>query len=163
MRYADGPSVEADIYIDRAPAEVWVLVSDITTPVRFSEELQEATWLDEYRFRGRSHHPAIGEWETVSTVTVNEPESVFEWAVGDAAHPSARWRFALEAEGPGTRLRQWMQMGPAPSGLNAAIAAMPDKEERIIARRLEEHRVNMQATLEGIRRLAEGTGPESGS
>ena len=157
MRYAEGPSVEADIYIDRPPARVWALVSDITTPVRFSEELQEATWLDEHRFRGRSRHPAIGEWETVSTVTARQPERVFEWAVGEAENPSARWRFALEPEGAGTRLRQWMRMGPARSGLNAAIDAMPDKEERIIARRLEEHRANMVATLEGIRGLAEGT------
>jgi len=32
---------------------------------------------------------------------------------------------------------------------------MPDKEERIIARRLEEFERNMQATLEGIKQLAE--------
>ena len=48
-------------------------------------------------------------------------------------------------------------MGPAPSGLNIAIAAMPEKEERIIARRLEEFEVNMKATLDGIKRLAEQT------
>jgi hypothetical protein len=91
--------------------------------------------------------------------SANEPEAVFEWAVGDAENPSALWRFTLEPDGSGTRLRQWMRMGPAPSGLNAAIDAMPDKEERIIARRLEEHRVNMQATLDGIRQLAEAIDP----
>jgi uncharacterized membrane protein len=155
VKYADGPSVEADIYIDRPPSEVWGLVSDITTPVRFSEELQEATWLDAARFRGRNRHPAIGEWETVSTVTANEPEAVFEWAVGDAENPSALWRFTLEPDGSGTRLRQWMRMGPAPSGLNAAIDAMPDKEERIVDRRLDEHRANMERTLAGIKELAE--------
>jgi hypothetical protein len=48
-------------------------------------------------------------------------------------------------------------MGPAPSGLNIAIAAMPEKEERIIARRLEEFEANMKATLDGIKRLAEQT------
>jgi hypothetical protein len=48
-------------------------------------------------------------------------------------------------------------MGPAPSGLNIAIAAMPEKEERIIARRLEEFEANMTATLDGIKRLAEQT------
>jgi hypothetical protein len=49
-----------------------------------------------------------------------------------------------------------MRMGPAPSGLNIAIDAMPDKEEKIIARRLAEHQRNMAATLEGIKNLAEG-------
>ena len=48
-------------------------------------------------------------------------------------------------------------MGPAPSGLNIAIEARPDKEERIVARRLEEHRANMQTTVDGIKRLAEAT------
>jgi len=46
-------------------------------------------------------------------------------------------------------------MGPAPSGLTIAITAMPDKEERIVARRLEEYETNMRATLEGIKRVAE--------
>jgi hypothetical protein len=36
---------------------------------------------------------------------------------------------------------------------------MPDKEERIIERRLEEHRANMQATVDGIKALAEGSLP----
>ena len=77
-------------------------------------------------------------------------------AGGDPVHPSAAWRFALEPAERGTRLRQWMRMGPAPSGLNIAIDARPDKEERIVARRLEEHRDNMQRTVDGIKRLAEG-------
>jgi hypothetical protein len=46
-------------------------------------------------------------------------------------------------------------MGPAPSGLTTAITAMPDKEERIIARRLQEYETNMRATVEGIKQLAE--------
>jgi hypothetical protein len=36
---------------------------------------------------------------------------------------------------------------------------MPDKEERIVAKRLAEHRSNMQATIEGVKALAEA-GPE---
>jgi hypothetical protein len=46
-------------------------------------------------------------------------------------------------------------MGPAPSGLTPAIEAMPDKEERIIARRLGEHQKNMQANVDGVKQLAE--------
>ena len=46
-------------------------------------------------------------------------------------------------------------MGPARSGINAAIDAMPDKEDRILRRRLDEHKANMEATLEGIKQLAE--------
>jgi hypothetical protein len=39
--------------------------------------------------------------------------------------------------------------------LTPAIEAMPDKEELIVARRLEEHRGNMAATVAGIKALAE--------
>jgi len=155
MRYADGPTVEVDTYVDASPGAVWALVSDITVPVEFSGELQEARWLDDTRFAGRNHHPAIGEWETICTVVAAERGLTFAWVVGEPDNPSAQWRFTLEPEGPGTRLRQWMRIGPARSGLTPAIEAMPDKEERIIARRLEEHRVNMQATVDGIKELAE--------
>jgi Polyketide cyclase / dehydrase and lipid transport len=157
MRYTDGPSVEVETFIDATPGAVWALVSDVTIPVRFSTELEEVTWLDDTRFRGRNRHPAIGEWETTCTVVVSDPESFFAWVVGDPENPSAQWRFSLEAEGKGTRLRQWMRMGPAPSGLNIAIEAMPDKEERIIARRLEEHRANMKLNVDGIKSLAESS------
>ena len=157
MRYADGPTVEVETLIDASPTVVWALVSDISTPVRFSDELQEVCWIHDDRFVGRSRHPAIGEWETTCTVVSREPEREFGWIVGDPDHPSAAWRFTLEPAERGTRLRQWMRMGPAPSGLNIAIEARPDKEERIVARRLAEHRANMQTTVEGIKYLAEAT------
>jgi hypothetical protein len=48
-----------------------------------------------------------------------------------------------------------MQMGPARSGINLAIDRMPDKESRILERRLGEHRANMQRTLDGIKALIE--------
>jgi len=159
VRYADGPTVEVEALVAAPPAVVWALVSDISTPVRFSDELQEARWLDEERFVGRSRHPAIGEWETTCTVVRRDPEREFGWVVGDPGHPSAAWRFTLEPAEGGTLLRQWMRMGPAPSGLNIAIEARPDKEERIVERRLDEHRQNMQVTVDGIKRLAEGGSP----
>jgi hypothetical protein len=156
VRYADGPTVTVDVFIEAPRAEVWALVSDINVPARFSNELQGAEWIVQHRaFRGRNAHPAAGEWETTCNVTMWVEPRTFEYAVGDPAHPSATWRFELEDEGSGTRLRQWMRMGPAPSGLTPAIEAMPDKEERIVARRLDEHRFNMLATLTGIKDLAE--------
>jgi hypothetical protein len=38
---------------------------------------------------------------------------------------------------------------------------MPEKEERIVARRLEEWRANMTANLEGIKALVEGRGAQT--
>lgn len=166
VRYSDGPTVEVEVRVD-APAErVWALVTDIELPARFSEEFQGATWLEAdgpsvgARFVGRNRHAALGEWETTSFVVRFEPLRWFEWAVTDANEPSASWWFALEPAGDGTVvLRQGTRLGPGRSGLNLAIDAMPEKEERIIARRLQEHERNMQATVEGVKRLAEATAP----
>jgi hypothetical protein len=52
-----------------------------------------------------------------------------------------------------------MSIGPGPSGLSIAIEAMPDKEPRILERRLTEHHANMTRTLRGIAELAEAAGP----
>jgi hypothetical protein len=165
VRYADGPSTSAEVVVDAPVERVWALVCDIAVPAQFSSELQGAEWLPpatgpavDAAFVGRSSHPAVGDWETVCVVTECSPGQVFAWAVGDPADPSASWRFELSPEpdaGPGVRLRQWMRMGPAPSGLTPAIEAMPDKEERIVARRLAEHQANMQKTIEGIKAAAE--------
>jgi uncharacterized protein YndB with AHSA1/START domain len=160
MRYADGPTVEVEVLVAASAERVWELVSDIDLPARFSGEFVGGTWLDDgpalgARFVGRNQHPAIGEWETTSFVTRYEPPHAFGWCVSDVDSPSASWWFEIEPQPGGVRLRQGMRMGPAPSGLNVAIDAMPDKEERIIARRLEEHAANMRATLEGVKALAE--------
>jgi uncharacterized protein YndB with AHSA1/START domain len=159
MRYADGPTVEVDVVIAASPERVWELVADIGLPARFSSELQEATWVEErVRFVGRNFHPAMGEWETTSFVSRYEPLRAFAWDVSDPADPSSSWWFELEPDAGGVRLRQGMRIGPAPSGLTIAIEAMPDKEDRIIERRLEEHARNMRATLDGIKALAEDGG-----
>lgn len=160
MRYADMPTTHVEVVVAAPVERLWALITDIDLPARFSSELQGAEWLDDgpavdARFRGRSEHPAIGRWETTCVVTRCDTNEAFEWVVGDAEHVSARWRFELEPVDDGVRLRQTAQIGPAPSGLTPAIMAMPDKEERIVARRLEEFRANMQATVEGIKRLAE--------
>ena len=160
--YADNPTVAAEVYIEAPPERVWGLVSDILLMPGLSSELQEAAWLDGaagpavgHRFTGRNAHPSLGEWETVSTVVECDQPRRFAWAVGDPAHPSATWRFTLRAEGTGTVLQQWMQMGPARSGLSFAIDAMPDKEQKIVFVRLREHETSMKHNLEVIKERAE--------
>ena len=162
LRYQDCPSAQADVLVAATPERVWPLVCDIELPAQFSSEFCGAEWLDGAtapalgaRFVGRNRHPAIGEWQTTSTVSEFEPGRRFGWSVGDPEFPSARWRFLLEPDAGGTRVTQWMQIGPGPSGLTPAIEAMPDKESRILRRRLGEHQANMEATLAGIKQLAE--------
>jgi len=159
VKYADGPTVQVEMVVEAPVDVVWSLVTDISLPARFSTEFCGATWIDPpalgARFHGRSRHDALGEWETVSFVSRYESPKAFAWDVGDPDNPSASWWFELAPEPGGVRLRQGCRMGPAPSGLTPAIEAMPDKEERIIARRLSEHEANIVATLEGIKQLAE--------
>jgi hypothetical protein len=168
LRYSDCPTTQADVLIAAPAPVVWALVCDIQMPARFSSEFDGGEWLDGAscaepgaRFTGRNHHPAIGNWETTSTICEFRPEQVLAWAVGDPDQPSALWRFTLAAgaDGAGTRLTQWMQIGPGPSGISAAIEAMPDKESRILHRRLKEHSTNITATLAGIKQLAESQSP----
>jgi hypothetical protein len=163
VRFADRPTTETDVFVAAPPQQVWPLVTEIMTPSKFGTELQEALWLDPdrgpclgARFTGRNSHPARGEWETTSTIVDFVPEQRFGWAVGDPDDPAAVWRLELTPEGGGTRLRYWAQMGPGPSGISAVIEKMPDKEEKVIARRLEEWTTNMSSTVAGIKRMAEG-------
>jgi uncharacterized protein YndB with AHSA1/START domain len=166
MRYADTPTVDTELYIDAPPDRVWSLVTNIYLMVEISSELTGVWWEGDAdgpalgaTFTGRSFHQAFGEWETTSVVIDCEQPRVFAWAVGDEARPSSVWRFTLRPERAGTVLNQWMQMGPARSGLSVAIDRMPDKEERIVARRLDEFRAGMAANLARIKELGER--PES--
>lgn len=169
LRYADCPTTEVDVFVAAPPEALWPLVSDIQLPARFSEEFAGADWLDGAtaaapgaRFVGRNAHDAIGAWETVCTISSYEVGARFEWTVGELDDPSSAWRYTLRPEGAGTRVGMWMRMGPARSGINMAIDAMPDKESRILYRRLSEHRANMERTLLGIKELAEGA-PRGGA
>jgi hypothetical protein len=164
MRYADCPTVAVATDVAATPAAVWALVSDIGLSSRFSTEVSGAEWLDgatgpalDARFVGHSTHDAIGEWSTTCIVTAFEPERVFEWSViGRDGDVSSIWRYTITGGGHGPlHLESWFQMGPGRGGLNFAIERMPDKEERIVARRLEEHRVNMERVLAGVKEIAE--------
>ena len=164
-RYADKPTVQVETWINASPDRVWGLVSDIELMPKLSPELQSVEWQDGAtgpargaRFIGRSEHDALGQWQTTSHVVDFDPPRSFGWAVEDPDNPTAIWRFTVLPEGDGTLLRQWMQMGPAPSGLSLAIERMPDKEQKIVFVRLREFETNMTGTLAAIKDLAEGTG-----
>jgi len=160
--YADTPTVAAEIYVEAPPERVWPLVSDIFLMAKLSTELRQVEWLGGATgpalgrcFAGRNANPALGEWETVSTIVECDEPRCFAWAVGDPDHPSTTWRFTLRPAGPGTVLEQWAQMGPARSGLNLAIDAMPDKERKIVFVRLREMEAALTSNLVAIKELAE--------
>ena len=161
-RYADSPTVEVSTWIDATPQRVWDLASDISVIAESSAELQRVEWAEGFdkpcvgaRFIGHNKHRAIGEWSSTSEIVEYEPQRQMVWAVGDASNPAASWRMSLTPENGGTRLTEWAQMGPAPSGLSMAIDAMPDKEQKIVHNRLCEFESGMQATLAHIKQAAE--------
>ena len=159
---ADGPGVTVEIDINASPADVWVLVSDINLPARFSDEFQGAEWIDPVpcvgaTFTGRNKNENMGEWEVVCTIMDYSPEEVFAWNASDAENPAAQWRFEIESNGNSTLLRFAMVLGPGPSGLTAVIEQMPDLESRIINKRQNGQKDNMTRTIEGIRDLAEAS------
>lgn len=170
MKYADCPTVEVSTDLAATPSAVWQLVSDIQLSSRFSSEVSGADWIDGHdrpaldaRFVGHSAHDAIGEWTTTCVVTGFEERRLFEWSVmGPDDDVSSIWRYTIDDLGDGrSRLHYWFQMGPGRGGLNGAIDRMPDKEERIVARRLGEHEQNMERMLAGVKELAESAGSTS--
>ncbi len=157
---ADAPGTWAEVMIDAPVDRVWAVVTDIDLPARFSDEFDGATWTGEgpslgASFVGRNRHPAIGEWEVESFVDVFDEGRSFGWATITRDNPGSRWRFDLEPVGDDVRLRFFLSVGPGPSGISMAIESMPDKEPRILRRRILEHHANMVRTLEGLKAAAE--------
>jgi hypothetical protein len=168
-----GPRVGCDVQIEAEPSRVWCLMTDIGLHARLSPELQRVQWLDGAegptvgaRFAGYNHHRLIGDWRTVSHVVELEEQRVFGWVVvdpdgrfGDPApdpsKPLATWRFEVETEGTGSRLRQVARIGPGRSGISLAIDRTPERGEALVAFRIAELRTNIEATLLGIKALAE--------
>ena len=163
-RFADGPGTIVETDIDAPVSVVWSLVSDINVPAAFSTEFLGAEWEGAERgpgatFLARNNYPSIGEYQIRCWIDAREENRAFGWRTSDPEQPGARWRFDLE-QGPGrTRLRFSVTIGPGASGTSAAVERMPDKEERIVLRRIRELRANMERTVAGIKQLAENPPP----
>ena len=145
-------------------ARIWPIVTDINLSASFSPEFQGAEWTDPdaevgvgSQFIGTNHNEVFGEFKVPSFIDTYEHEVAFAWRTSDMENPGARWRFDLEPSGSGTRVRYTMILGPGPSGLTAAIEQMPDKEERIINRRVRLQHTAMLQVLAGVKHASEAT------
>ncbi len=159
VHLADGPGVTVEIDIDARPRVVWELVSDVTIPARFSDELYEVERIDDTMFVGRNRMKGL-DWETTSYIVERVAPRVFAWNVVDPERPGASWRFELDtlgASGERTRLRQHVTIGPGVSGTSTMIEQEPEREQAILGWRRHLLARNMQRTVEGIKALAEGT------
>ena len=120
-------------------------------------------------FKGRE---AIGKFfgilrETVEPLSFQRDEYIaqgdkvvvlgsFEWRVTDVDNPGAIWRFDLAEQGAGSRLRFSMVIGQENNGTVPQALKDPAKEERVLNRRRETLKANMQATVEGVKALVDG-------
>ena len=159
---AAGPGVTVEVDVAASPERVWELASDINISAQFSNEFQGAEWVDAdgprvgASFVGRNERADVNrKWETTSYVVACEPNRVFSWNVNDRDQPSAQWRFELERIPGGTRLRQRLIIGPSLSTTGRAMEENPGQALQILASRREQHRGNMNLTVQGIKRLAE--------
>lgn len=159
---ADGPGTVVEADIAASVSDVWALVSDIDLPASFSDEFLGASWVEPATgpavgasFVGRNTHSVIGEWEVPCFVNVYDPERAFGWCTSDPENPGARWLFELEPISGAVRLRFSVVLGPGPSGLTVAVARQPDKEDRVVHRRMKEHFANMSRVVDGIRTRVE--------
>ncbi len=165
MRYRDQPTVEVTERVRCDVDSAWRLVTDIELPAHCSPELQAVQWLGDAdrvelgaRFRGRNHNDARGTWEAdCEVVEVDDTGDVRRW-VWNVLVPGgvgATWAFEVEPASDGVLIRQWGRMGPDPSGLSTAIAARPELEGRIVARRLADWEQGMRANLDYVRAALE--------
>ncbi len=164
---SDGPGTVVEVDIKAKPDVIWPFVSDINFSADHSAEFTGARWADGVegpglgaQFYGSNTHKAIGEWEVPCFVDLYEPERQFGWITADVDNPGAQWRFDLQQIAGATRLRFRLIIGPGPSGITRAIEQMPEKEPRILARRIDEHRANMQLVVDAIKRDAEAAQPK---
>ena len=162
MRLADGPGTIAEIDIDAPPSAIWPVITDINLSAAYSPEFQGAEWVDAdapigvgSSFVGTNHNDAFGEFKVPSFIDTFDENVSFGWRTSDVGNPGARWRFDLESTGSNTRLRYSMILGPGPSGLTMAIESMPDKEDRIINRRVRTQHTAMLQVVAGVKRTVE--------
>ena len=165
MRYRDQPTLEVTERVRCDVQTAWDLVTDLELPVRCSPELQAVQWLGDAdrvrvgaRFQGTNHNDAIGTWDVECEVAeVEDQGDVRRWVwnvlAGDGV--GASWGFEVEPASDGVLVRQWGRVGPAPTGLSAAIAEHPELEGRILARRLGDWEQGMRANLDYIKAQAE--------
>jgi Polyketide cyclase / dehydrase and lipid transport len=162
MAETTGARVDVEVTVDKDPAAMWGLVTDIGRIGEWSPECVGASWLDGAtlargaRFEGRNRD-SDGEWTATCVVTEAERPSLFEWVVldsaGDPECPSATWRYELVPGEPGqTVVRHSFVHGAGVSGVTMAMREAPDEAEAVLKGRLTQLREYMTTTIEGMAR-----------
>jgi carbon monoxide dehydrogenase subunit G len=150
------------IMINRAPADVYAIISDVTRIGELSPVCRSAAWDDPARagsagawFTG---HNEIGEitWDTHCQVVAAEPDREFTFVnhgrTGDVE--LVRWGFTFEPEGEGTMATESWQVLPAYPDFVLAGDPNADVATRIDGM-AEMARDGIRETLANLKRVAE--------
>jgi nitroreductase len=156
-RIADGQGIVVEIDTDARPRKVWEVVSDITTPIDFSDELKAVRWISKGEtaagsiFEGTNSIAGRNDWTTECIVTAWKERQTFEWKTTDVEEPGSIWRFDIAEQGAGSRLRFSMVIGEKNNRSSAVATADTNQEQNVINARRQVHKANMQRTVEGIK------------
>jgi hypothetical protein len=150
------------ISIDRSPADLYAMVSEVGRVGDLSPVCQSGVWDDPSQagevgawFTG---HNAIGDfgWDTRCQVVAANPGSEFTFINHgpDGTAELVRWSYTLEAEGTGTKVTESWQVLPAYPDFVSGGDEHFDVKARIDGM-AEMAREGIGATLANLKRLAE--------
>jgi hypothetical protein len=153
------------IVINRPPADVYAIVSDVTRIGELSPVCQTASWDDPAQagsagawFTG---HNVAGErtWDTRCQVSVAQPDREFTWINHEPNGKAelVRWGFSLERQARGTKVTESWQVLPSypifvqANNPDADVAAWLDDRARTAHE-------GIAATLARLKQVAEASG-----
>jgi hypothetical protein len=163
--------VQADI--ERTPAQVYAVVSDLTRSGEWSAECRGGSWVSGTPatvgavFRGQNFRtpdavawaPVVrGEWFTESEVVAAEPGREFAWAMRtkDGVAQESVWGFDIEPAATGATLVHRFWMGAATEGIQGITAEMtPDEKQLFFLEWGEKLQGEMAATIARIKAVIE--------
>jgi len=162
MSEASGARVDVEMLVDKDPARMWDLITDVARIGDWSPECVAAEWLDgsapERGGRFEGHNVYGGGFTATVTCVVTESArpAVFEWVVLDPSelpeHPGSIWRYELaQGDTPGqTRVLHTFVHGPGVTGLSEGMRTNPERAGEVLQGRLDQLRKHMTVTLEGM-------------
>lgn len=150
------PDAELSIVVAAPAATVWSTVADVTRIPEWSPVCHRVEWLGDSRgpavgARFRGHNRLNGaRWSRECVITECEPEKLLSFSTLFKGEESTRWRYALQAEGEGTRVSEAYEIVSMPLWVRL-LRRMPGaaaKSER-------DTRSNLGTSLERLKAIVE--------
>lgn len=106
------PDAELSIVVAAPAAKVWSTIADVTRIPEWSPVCHRVEWLGDSReaavgARFRGHNRLNGaRWSRECVITEVDPGTQLSFSTLFRGEESTRWRYALQAEGDGTRVSE---------------------------------------------------------